>query len=399
MLRFAAIGVVSLCAVLVYWFSDSARARTVTKVFDTLINGEAEIDQTAFQALSLETVNARRAELGLRKLTPAPEIQDELARYIATHSRSAELQLDPLFRTLQEQFPAAQFLSATVQLNPSEPGLAQSLAEWEDAGNPQYETLSTLAFRDGLRKGCLAVLARQLPPFDLEIANQKGGLFFRTCPLCEAPHSVTLEPQAQSVILACPSCESPYDLLAADTRGAFRRATEFLEEFRLPDSSLVTEDPETTMIRIWEAILRRCDYAHDRSTEAWKRSYETWNEASGDCEDTSILLADALISAGIEARVAVGWNIHIGEHAWCVARIGDRQWVLESTLQPETGQSLSPRTVASVASEYRPEHLFDRQALYVRRGSPNPADCLDYWTSVDWHPLAADRMAGREQAP
>lgn len=391
MIRFAAIVAFCIFLVIGYWFSDSARARNVAGVFDTLINGDAAINQDAFEAQALAAVNGSRATLGLPQLKTDREIQEAVARFGATHSRLSEMQLDGLFHKLREEFPGAQFLSATVLLDPRDDGLQNSLSEWGDAKDPQYESLSTLAFRDGLRKGCVAVLARRLPPFTVEAANEKGGRFFQRCPHCQSAHAVLLDRQSQTLILACPDCEKPYDLLAADTAGDFRRATDFFEGFQLPGASESNAEAEQKMTEIWSAVLHHCDYEYDRAdgrqAEAWKLPSQTWKDAAGDCEDTAVLLSDALNSAGIESRVAVGWNVHIGQHAWCVAKIGDQQWLLESTLRLKEGESPELRTVADAAEEYQPEQLIDRDHLYFRFDTKGRAGCGNYWSDGIWKTL------------
>ncbi len=391
MIRFTAIAVFGILVILGYWFSDSARARNVAGIFDELVNGSPGIDQDAFEARALAAVNETRGERGLPHLKADTQIHDAVARYGTTHSRLSELSLEGLFGRLQNEFPGAQFLSATVLLDPRDEGLHQSLADWKDVADPQYDTLSTLAFRDGLRKGCVAVLARRLPPFDLETANRDGGRFFQRCPHCQKAHAVLLDRQSQTLILNCPDCRQPYDVLAADTEGKFRRAPDFFEGFHIPDQPKTGDDPEATLVEIWSAVLRHCEYEYDRTStrkgEAWKLPSQTWNDAAGDCEDTAILLADALNAAGIEARVAIGWNIHIGQHAWCVARIDNRQWVLESTLQLKDGETPELRTVVNAAGEYQPEQLFDRERLYFRHDGKERAGCDNYWSEAKWKPL------------
>lgn len=393
MYRFTSISLLIIFAVLGYWFSDTTRAQTVAGIFDHLINGSSAINQTAFESKSIQAMNDRRVEVGAPALMADPEIHQALALHAATYSRLSEIDLDPLFAKLQETIPGAEFLSATVLLDPRDEGLVKGLASWSEAANPRYHSLSTLAFRDGLRKGCLAVLARRHPAFDLDAANRDGTTGYRQCPRCGSSHLVTLDRKSQTLILTCPDCQKPYDILAADTVSHYRRANDFLEGFRLPKDVPGNGDEEH-LRQLWAAVLGHCRYEldlpGDRQGEAWKLPSETWRTAAGDCEDTSLLLADALISVGIEARVAVGWNVHIGQHAWCVARIGDRQWVLESTLQLRDGELPELRSVAEAAEEYQPEQLFDRERLYFREDGQIRAGCADYWSETLWQGLNPD---------
>ncbi len=399
MIRFSAIVLVGLFAVIGYWFTDTVRARTVSEIFDTLINGDPVLDQTVFENRALNRANQRRAAVGLAPLEKDPEIQQALDRFAAGHERLAELDLQRLFPFLQREFPSAQFLSATVLLNPLEEALVEGVSDWSDVIDPDHVSLSTLVFRDGWRKGCLAVLSRRLPAFDLEKANREGGRFIQRCPHSDGFHSIVLNRQSETVILACPDCQRPYDVLAADATGAFHRACDFLEGFSIPGASrpaATDDDRFQLMTHLWSQVLRHCRYEHDRTgldvDEAWKRPSQTWRDASGDCEDTSLLLADALNAVGIEARVAIGWNRHIGQHAWCVARIGSRQWVLESTLSPEEGETPVPRPVAEVGDEYQPEQLFDRRFLYFRVAGEERSGCDDYWSDSHWDRLPGDRQ-------
>ncbi len=391
--RLTSIVLVIIFAIVGYWFSDTTRAQAVAGIFDGLINSSSAINQGAFEAKSAQAINRKRAQVGASPLVTDTEIHDALARHAATYSRLSEIDLDPLFAMLQQSVPGAQLLSATVLLDPRDEGLHQGLASWSEATNPQYTSLSTLAFRDGLRKGCVAVLARRLPAFDLDAVNRDGSTGYRLCPRCDSSHLVTLDRKSQTVILTCPECRKPYDIMATDTAGHYRRATDFFDGFRLPIQS-AADGTEERLREIWTAVLSHCRYEHDRPGdrhgEAWKRPSETWREAAGDCEDTSLLLADALISAGIEARVAVGWNVHIGQHAWCVARIGDRQWVLESTLQLKDGVTPEPRPVAEAATEYQPEQIFDPERLYFREDGKIRSGCDDYWSESLWRGLDSD---------
>ncbi|MCB1088980.1 MAG: transglutaminase family protein [Verrucomicrobiae bacterium] len=393
MTRFLAFLVVCILGAIAYLFADSDRAADASTVFQALINGNTAIDQGSFQRLALEEVNSHRSDLNLGALKGDPEIQEALARFSASQRDLSRAELEPLFAVLQRQFPGAQYLSATILLDPRDSGLRAGLVKWEDAGNPQYESLSTLVFREGLRQGCIAVLSRRLPPFDLDSANQDGGRYFQSCPYCGSAHAIQLDRESQTLILSCPECRRPYDVLATDTKGKVRRATDYLENFRLPVAvTPTTKSAESLMIAIWQTVLNHCDYEYDKSglnkSEAWRFPSETWRDAKGDCEDTSLLLADTLNSAGIDARVAVGWNIHIGQHAWCVARIGDQQWILESTLRLKKGQTPKPVPVVKGAEEYQPEQLIGFGALHFRTDGKIRAGCGDYWSPEFWSTLS-----------
>lgn len=391
--RFSAFFLSGIFGVMVFWFSDQERGETITAIFHSLVSGKQSIDQDKFFYKALTDINSRRSGLKLASLNEDAEISEALARFGASQTRLASAELEPLFATLQSQFPGAQYLSATMLLDPRDSGLYSGLAKWDDASNPEFESLSTLAFRDGLRQGCIAVLSRRLPEFDLEQANTVGGRFFQVCPHCQTAHGVEIDRQSQTLILTCPDCQLPYEVLAADTNGRFRRASDYFEGFQLPNAPELAEKPNVTrMISVWAEVLRHCDYEYDRvgmnKGEAWKMPSQTWKDARGDCEDTSLLLADSLISAGIEARVAVGWNIHIGQHAWCVARVEGRQYILESTQRLKPGSLPKPMPVATGANEFQPEQTISPGKLHFRKGGAARSGCADYWSPEMWVDVA-----------
>jgi hypothetical protein len=208
-------------------------------------------------------------------------------------------------------------------------------------------------------------------------------------------HALELDRDSRTLILSCPHCDLPFEVLAVDTRGRIRRAMEFLEGFSLPAPPKTTaSSDEEKILALWRVVAERCEYELDQdraddsgdgNREVWKTSAETWAEASGDCEDTSILLADVLIEAGFEARVAIGWNGNIGQHAWVVVKAGDRQYLLETTLQKDIGrEDLSE--VAAAASFYQPEQLFDREQIYYSTARPERFT-KDYFAKDVWKPV------------
>ena len=377
-----------MLGILLYWLVDHDRLERFNGAVHAVFSSGAYLDQDRFQAKALHELNAIRSQLELTALISDPELDWALHKFVQAHPHPAQINLDTLFKLLRDIFPGAQFISATVVLDNEIGGVISDLREWGDVINGDYESIATFVFKDGTQFGCLAVLTRRLPSFDLATANRDGGRFFNTCPRCENVHAIELGKQSQTLILSCPGCSRPYDVLASDVGGQYRRAPEFLDgSFRIaPGGPVKSLEPKARLRRIWASVLERC---HSRA-EAWKTPAETWNDKSGDCEDTAILLADILISTGFDARVAVGWNIHIGQHAWTVVRLGQEQFVLETTTGYTRGDALPELLpVSEVAYEYQPEQLFDRRRLYFRESSKTgPQPCLDYWGESDWPPVA-----------
>lgn len=363
-----------------------------------ILRGLPEVDaafQRGFRSDAMGRINRVRRPAGVAEVRGDEAIQSFLETFVAGRRKPQDLELEAVFDALQTQFPGAQYLAANLATSRDREELLGKLAGWTSAANPDFDSINTTVFRANGRLGALAVMSRRIPEFSIEAANEKGGRFHNRCPHCGTIHALELDRDSRTLILSCPHCDLPFEVLAVDTAGRMRRASEFLEGFSLPASSeeAVTSDEER-ILALWRAVAERCEYELDQDRagddgdgyrEVWKTSGETWAEASGDCEDTSILLADVLIEAGFDARVAIGWNGNIGQHAWVVVKAGERQYLLETTLQKEIGrEDLSE--VAAVASFYQPEQLFDRNRIYFTTARPErfTKDCFakDLWKAV-----------------
>jgi len=329
--------------------------------------------QRGFRSDAMARINQLRLAGKMDRVAGDEELQSLLLDHVSHHPHPVDLQLDGVFDAVQDHFPGAQYLAANLITSKDREALLAQLAQWTAAANPEFDTINTAVFRAGGKLGVLGVMSRRIPAFTLSEANSRGGRFFNRCPHCGEVHALEIERGGRTLILSCPYCDRPFDILAADTSGAIRRAPAFLEGFELPETSGTGKTPEQRIVALWRQVADRCDYQldQDRSNEreVWKEPRETWNERAGDCEDTAILLADVLLSAGFEARVAIGWNGNIGQHAWVVVRAGGRQYVIESTLQSDiTEDSLA--AVEEAAPFYQPEQLFDREHLYYTMARP-----------------------------
>ncbi|MEM1443402.1 MAG: transglutaminase-like domain-containing protein [Verrucomicrobiota bacterium] len=352
-----------------------------------------EAYQRGFRSDAIAKINRARLPLQIEEAGVDHEIQEFLKNFVEQHPRPEEIELDTVFNDLQSQFPGAQYLAANLVTSANREELLGKLAGWTAVASPDFNTVNTAVFTRGRQIGALAVMARRIPAFNLKDANERGGRFFNQCPHCGEVHALEVERESRTLILSCPYCELPFDVLAADTSGTIRRAPDFFDGFKLPEnpSLAARRSDEERIIALWQQITDQCDYQLDQDhsesqeREVWKHSTQTWNEKAGDCEDTSILLADALMSAGFDARVAIGWNGNIGQHAWVVVRAGNNQYVLESTLQDTiTMESLLPSSEASAF--YQPEQLFDRENLYFTESEPEDFR-QDYFSPSLWKKL------------
>lgn len=107
-------------------------------------------------------------------------------------------------------------------------------------------------------------------------------------------------------------------------------------------------------------------------TEVWQTSAEAFVELRGDCEDHAIVLADWLISLGVDARVVLG--VFEGEgHAWVVAFTNDQTFLLEAT-EKRRYKAWSHYPLAELTSGYEPQFMFDRTTFWVNQGNPGTRD-------------------------
>ncbi len=364
-------------------------------------------DSQEFATSCLTGINERRQQQGASPLSVDDGIQTSLESFLASAKNASDIDLNALLSYLQRSHPNITSLSATMVWHPASTRLVNGVSNWEDSMVPEFDALSAVIFRDGYRRGCIGVLSHRLPAFNLTSANRDGGRYHHDCPRCGAGHAIELERTARTVQLRCPHCQRPYDILASDSQGKFHRAPSFLTGFSLPDSHPSRSGTDESQVaELWRLIASRCTYEADgddggssgyataadglsipvpsataeSGAEAWQTPSETWQRKAGDCEDTSLLLADALISEGFDARVALGWNAQGGDHAWCVVQLnGGAQYILESTITPTGPLRLLP--VSEASASYRPEQLFDRDNLYFPIGD-HPAS--DYWSDDVW---------------
>ncbi len=358
-----------------------------------LFGARPELDsafQRGFRSDTMAKVNRLRLSAGVEQLRGDEAIQGFLGEWIGAHSRPRDLELDEVFDALQQRFPGAQYLAANLVTSGSREDLLGKLAGWRAVASPEFDSVNTTVFRAGTGLGALAVMSRRLPEFSLRAANERGGRFHNRCPHCSATHALELDRDSRTLILSCPHCDLPFDVLAVGTGGEMRRAPEFFEGFTLPPGEEAAPGATAAerILALWRRVAAHCEYEldQDRSPggdhEVWKTSSETWEEAAGDCEDTAILLADLLIGAGFEARVAIGWNGNIGQHAWVVVCAEGRQYLIETTMQKEP-EPEDLAEVSALSAFYQPEQLFDRERIYYTTARPDRFG-RDYFSEALW---------------
>lgn len=344
------------------------------------------LDLSYFQVTALTLANRARARL---PVPPSPLVSHRVANatlqeFVRTGIGAPDT-FQRLFRTLQAERPQLHEIGSNLLSASSQKELLMALSSWNELTNPAYTHLATTIFR---RSGspeiiCLAAVLHELPPLHLPVSRQSAVTAFETCPVCRKGHAVTLSPQSQSTVcIRCPNCDSPYNLLAADDDGNWRRANQFLEGFN-PFPASPGLDPEQVVLQVWKQLDEHCRYQLDPERigglDSWNLPHQTFELSWGDCEDTAMLLADALIANGIEARVALGRMKGKG-HAWCVVRLGERQHILESTAAGVKNLRRLPR-MDDLALDYQPECLFDRDTVCFNRYQEWTSN---YWTGSTW---------------
>lgn len=101
--------------------------------------------------------------------------------------------------------------------------------------------------------------------------------------------------------------------------------------------------------------------------EMWQNSAQAFQLLRGDCEDHALVLADWLISEGLDARVVVGRYKDQG-HAWVVVFKESQVFLLEAT-DKRAGKSWNHYPLAALAEHYHPEFMFNRTQFWTNTGS------------------------------
>ncbi len=374
-----------------------------------LLISPPEVDeafQQDFRSQAIMRINQIRVPAEVGEIHGDELLQDYLEEFVSRHPKPQDIELDEVFDSLQTKFPGAQYLAANLITSANREDLLEKLSSWTAVANPDFDSIITTVFRAVSQIGVIGVMSRRIPEFSLRAANTEGGRFHNRCPHCQVIHALELDRDSRTLILSCPHCDLPFDVLAVGSSGEIKRATDFLEGFRLFEETTGKRPAsgEERVLALWSQVADHCEYqldqdragasSDDRFREVWKASGETWHEASGDCEDTSILLADVLISAGFEARVAIGWNGNIGQHAWVVVKVGTRQYILESTLQKKIENS-DLVDVESSAAFYQPEQLIDRDRIYYSTARPDRFR-LDYFSTALWKAIPKPEPSAAE---
>ena len=258
-----------------------------------------------------------------------------------------------------------------------------------------HVAIHTRRVAGGLGYQGIIVVGEKLADFSPELLSQRQtDTYFTQCPHCNYEHACKVSLDQRGINLECPKCQRSYGVLAADAHGKFRYVNEFLIGFAPPSYFPFDSNRLHEMYSIWRSVVSHCTYTkdgrHDKSKDVWQTALETQTRMHGDCEDSSVFLADWLMSRGFQVRVALGHFGDQGGHAWCVVKVDGIDYLLESTETPPDPSR--PPYVSDIGARYVPETLFDRDNIYVR-AKPRERFSGDYWSSKYWVKVQPRKLA------
>lgn len=353
----------------------------------------AQYSSARFRVDLVDQFNYSRLAAKTPMLRVDPEMEAWLDREFAKIDTS---DLNKVTELVQEGMPRYYRVSVCSASSPSLRELGQRFHEYSHRSQPEM-THMAVALRpraSGLMHEALLVLGQRLRDFTPEALSKSADEpFFSTCVHCKQPHFMKLSRAQRSMALECPKCRRKYAVIAADSAGNFRYVNEFLTGYAPSAVFAKNQSRVQQLFTIWAAVHANCRYTNDpgaksgtnfakkEQTDCWQFADETQSLQRGDCEDSSIFLADWLMSRGFQVRVALGRYGDLGGHAWCVVKIDDKEYLIEST--ENRPDPTDPPLASRVGSRYVPEVLFDRFAIYVPT-SPHRAWKGDYWSANTW---------------
>lgn len=365
-----------------------------------VFSGQGDSNETA--ALNGRAITSLLA--GRQRRNAGPLLPDEeLRQWMLGRLESDTGDVDALLKGAQKACPHYLQVAALKVRHATSAGLLEQMSTWPELGTKELTHVSAVVKPAAFGLGWQAVIlaGQRLPAFSPEaLSDPEQHLFYSSCAFCRRGQPCEVPRHSRSLSLECPHCHRVYAMLAADTEGKFRYVNEFLTGYAPPARYPEDQTRLEQLIAIWRAVTTGCHYVLDHGDDqqdAWQTAQQTQALGQGDCEDSSILLADWLISREFEARVALGRYAERGGHAWVVVRLDGQDYLLESTEgSPEASR---PPLLAEVGSRYVPEVLFDHLSFYIRK-EPQQLWNNDYWHESTWHRVAPrPRHAGRGGLP
>ncbi len=364
--------------------------------------GENAHQINQFKVDLLDYANAARAPAAdTQPLRLDQELEDWLQGEIANGLTLDDL--DAVVSRIQKQWPRYMRLSLTTSTGPTLEQTRTHLLKHLDqlASEMTHLACAFRASAGGIASQVLLISGQRLRDFSPDLLHTtKDESFYHVCPHCHNGHISRLQRHLESSTLECPSCLRAYAVIAADTGGRFHYVNEYLTGYQPPAVFPAGQSRVEQLFTIWSAVHQNCRYTRDpgenkEKTDRWQTALETQMLGTGDCEDSSIYLADWLLARGFEARVALGKYGDIGGHAWVVVRLDGLEYLLESTSEGHPDLD-HPPLVSRIGSRYIPEVQFDRWHFYVRTGRHQPWEG-DYWSEQAWLRLEPKPKSGTMQ--
>jgi hypothetical protein len=341
------------------------------------------VDVITLEGRAVTTVLAARQSLNEPPVLPDPAIQEWLLNRVQSGPADAEA----IAEGARASWPQYQELIVFNAHSATADGLLKQISSWPDLNTSGLTHVAAVAQPGtfGLGWSITVLVGQRLPLFTPEALNDPTQeKFYSICGLCQKGQACQIPRHSRSLSLECPFCHRIYAMVAADSRGKFRYVNEYLTGYAPPTHYPRGQSNLAELMSIWRAVTSECRYtpdAGDDDNDAWQTAQETQALGTGDCEDSSILLADWLLSRGFQARVALGRYAERGGHAWVVVRLDGRDYLLEST--EGTSGAQRPPLLSEVGSRYVPELLFDPLTLFIRTQPHDPWNG-DFWGETTW---------------
>lgn len=341
-----------------------------------------------FKVGLIDTANNARTAISQSILRPDQELESWLQQEL--DSGFSPGSLDELVAHIQKAWPRYMKIRVSSATGPTLDLVRDSFHDYLHQTEPEMTHIASArkTIAGGISHQVYLVTGQRLREFSPDLLHRTtDDAFYNVCPLCKSSHISRAMRHQESSSLECPSCRRTYAVIAADTQGQFHYVNEYLTGYEPPSIYPKGQSRVEQLFTIWSAVHSNCTYSRDpginkEKSDRWQTALETQTRGMGDCEDSSIFLADWLTARGYEVRIALGKYGDVGGHAWCVVRLDGKEYLLESTAEgrPDFDQ---PPLVSRIGSRYIPEVLFDRWNLYVRKSNHQIWNG-DYWSADQW---------------
>jgi len=346
----------------------------------------AVIDVPETEAQVTAIVQANRHEVNQTMLQSDAELHHWLVHRLGESGRAVDLQA--LANEIQDSCPRYLKISSTAMQSSTTKGIYDQIRQWTEVQDGDFSHVAVVVRQRPTGRGveCVVFAGQRLADFVPEMIGHGRDQFFSVCPLCNHGQSGLVLARKRTVFIECPECHHTYAVIAVDLHGTFHFVSRYLTGYAPVAHFPKKMSRLSEMLHIWDEVIHSVDYVPDSAdgiedNDAWQFGPETQRLGTGDCEDSSIFLADWLASRGFEVRVALGHYGENGGHAWVVVRLEGKVYLLEST-NPKADVSHAP-LASDVGARYVPDVMFDGQALYARRYPEHPWGG-DYWSTKQW---------------